>query len=118
MATRKEQLDLPVPRKVSSYPVLPEVPATALLYQVSRGVGFPARASLLRDSPMGPSSLSLHTSGGHIDNFDVRIPQAPVEAKAVAGAGPRVRGGDQGPSKQVQGGADIGTWKTRSQATI
>lgn len=114
-------MDLPVPCKVSSYPVLPEVPevpATALLYLVSRGMGFPARASLLRDSPMGPSSLSLHTSSGHINNFYVRIPQAPVEAKAVAGAGPGVRGGDQGSSKQVQGGAGIGTWKTRSQATV
>lgn len=94
------------------------MPATALLYLVSRGMGFPARASLLRDSPMGPSSLSLHTSSGHINNFYVRIPQAPVEAKAVAGAGPGVRGGDQGSSKQVQGGAGIGTWKTRSQATV
>lgn len=67
---------------------------------------------LIRLSPTGPSSLSLHTSSGHINNFDVRIPQAPVEAQAMAGAGHGVGGGHQGPSKQVQGGADIWIWKT------
>lgn len=82
------------------------------------GRGFPIRASLLRDIPMGPSSLSLHTSGGHINNFDVRIPQAPVEAQAMAGTGHGVRRGYQRPSKQVQGGSDIRTRKTGSQDTV
>lgn len=75
-------------------------------------------SSLLRLSPTGPSSLSLHASGGHIDNFNVRIPQAPVEAQTTAGAGHRVRGTHQGPSKQVQGGTDIRRGKTGPQVTV
>lgn len=112
---------------VSSYlvplpPETPEAPATALLYLWAGaqgwGRGFPIRASLLRDIPTGPSSLSLHTSGGHINNFDVRIPQAPVEAQAMAGTGHGVRRGYQRPSKQVQSGSDIRTRKTGSQDTV
>ena len=57
-----------------------------------QGAGDPHRQAPLPPPP-GPRSLSLHTPGGHIHHLDVRVPQAPVEAQALAGVGGGVGGG-------------------------
>lgn len=68
--------------------------------------------------PTEPFSLGLHAPSGHIHNLDARVPQAPVEAQAMAGVRGRFRGGHWGPCKQVQGSSDVGRWQAWSQDTV
>ena len=80
-------------------------------------MGNPPRLSIPPPAPR-PCSLGLHTPGGHVHHLDVGVPQAPVEAQALAGVGGEVGGGHRGPCKEVEHGPGVGGWQARPHGPV